>query len=216
MRAREVMPIEAIRQYDDYKLKRSIFKKSKLLYKLFGIEGELARKNIKRNSRKYRVTLISLVMCVILFVTFSTFLKFLLHVTNYKPPYDYDIAISISKKHEHYENIINDIKNIPIIDDIVITEGMIFPIDINFKDYYLEELKEEIDPDHERNQVYIITIDDDNYNSYLKKLKIKEKQPILLNLKKNHLIKLIKKIYIILIQTPKLLLIFVPNYQKMI
>lgn len=184
MRAREVMPIEAIRQYDDYKLKRSIFKKSKLLYKLFGIEGELARKNIKRNSRKYRVTLISLVMCVILFVTFSTFLKFLLHVTNYKPPYDYDIAISISKKHEHYENIINDIKNIPIIDDIVITEGMIFPIDINFKDYYLEELKEEIDPDHERNQVYIITIDDDNYNSYLKKLKIKEKQPILLNLKK--------------------------------
>lgn len=184
MRAKEVMPIEAIRQYDDYKFKRRTVKTNKLFLKVFGIEGELARKNMKRNARKYRVTLISLITCVLLFVTFSTFLKFLLKVVDYEYQYTYDVSIGINKEHEQLQEIIDDIKKIPIIDEIAITKGWYYPIDIDLVNYYTEEAKQFMNDEGlnlKNENIYIITYDDDSYQDYLKKLDLKKPHPILIS-----------------------------------
>ena len=43
---------------------------------LFGIEGELALKNLKRNRRRYRATLFSLFISIVLYISFSAFMTF--------------------------------------------------------------------------------------------------------------------------------------------
>ena len=55
--ASKVSPIEAIRLNDDIKIKSKKLKTPKIINKLFGVEGEIAYKNMKRNKKKYRITI---------------------------------------------------------------------------------------------------------------------------------------------------------------
>ena len=75
-RAAKVSPIEAIRQNDDIKINKKKIKTGKLVNKLFGIEGEIALKNIKRNKKKYRVTIVSLFISIVLFISFSSYMNY--------------------------------------------------------------------------------------------------------------------------------------------
>ncbi|MCR8657564.1 ABC transporter permease [Paenibacillus endoradicis] len=72
-RASKVSAIDAIRQTQDVKLSKKKVKTSKLVRKIFGIEAEIALKNLKRNKRRYQVTVFSLVISIILFLTVSFF-----------------------------------------------------------------------------------------------------------------------------------------------
>ncbi|ADU28786.1 ABC transporter permease [Evansella cellulosilytica] len=72
-RASKVTPIEAIRQTSDIKVTRKKVKTSNIVRKLFGIEGEIGLKNLKRNKRKYQVTVFSLIISIMLFLTVSFF-----------------------------------------------------------------------------------------------------------------------------------------------
>ncbi|MDQ0253570.1 putative ABC transport system permease protein [Evansella vedderi] len=72
-RASKISAIDAIRQTADIKLTRKGVKTTKLVRKVFGIEGELGLKNLKRNKRKYKVTVFSLVVSIVLFLTVSFF-----------------------------------------------------------------------------------------------------------------------------------------------
>ena len=59
-KAQKVSPMEAIREAKDTKLEAKKLRTSKLFRKVFGIEGEIARKNLKRSRKKYRTTVFSL------------------------------------------------------------------------------------------------------------------------------------------------------------
>ena len=74
--ASKISPIEVIRQNDDIKLNKKKIKTSKLVTKIFGVEGELALKNIKRNRKKYRITIISLFISIVTFIAFYTYLDY--------------------------------------------------------------------------------------------------------------------------------------------
>jgi len=75
-RASKIMPIDALRQNKDIRLKNKTVKTSKLTRLLFGFEGEIALKNIKRFRKKYRATVLSLIISLILFLTVSYYLEF--------------------------------------------------------------------------------------------------------------------------------------------
>lgn len=75
-RASKITPIEAIRLNTDIKIKGKSIKTSKLTRYIFGIEGELALKNLKRNRRRYRATVFSLFISIVLFVSFSSFMTY--------------------------------------------------------------------------------------------------------------------------------------------
>ena len=94
-RAAKVSPIEAIRQNDDIKINKKKIKTGKLVNKLFGIEGEIALKNIKRNKKKYRVTIVSLFISIVLFISFSSYTNYTIDTASSvmgEVPYDYQIS----------------------------------------------------------------------------------------------------------------------------
>lgn len=72
-KASKTTAINAIRKTDSVKLKAKKLKTSKLTRKLFGFEGELALKNIKRTGRKSRIITASIAISVILFLTVNSF-----------------------------------------------------------------------------------------------------------------------------------------------
>lgn len=71
-KASAIMPIDAIRQTNEIKLKKKI-KTPFFIRKIFGYEGELAHKNLKRNGRKSRVITASIAVSVILFLSCNYF-----------------------------------------------------------------------------------------------------------------------------------------------
>ncbi|MFN7251857.1 MAG: ABC transporter permease [Anaerobacillus sp.] len=72
-KASRISAIDAIRQTTDVMLTKKTVKTSKLVRMIFGIEAEIGLKNLKRNKRKYRVTVFSLVVSIVLFLTVSFF-----------------------------------------------------------------------------------------------------------------------------------------------
>ena len=76
IKASRIPPIEAIRGTDDIKIKTRKIKTSKLTKKLFGIGGVIASKNLKRNRKKYRTTVVSLVVSISIFIALSSFLTY--------------------------------------------------------------------------------------------------------------------------------------------
>ncbi|MFC4736286.1 ABC transporter permease [Bacillus daqingensis] len=72
-KASKISAIDAIRQTSDMKLTEKAVRNSPLVRKLFGFEAEIGLKNMKRNKRKYQVTVFSLVVSIILFLSVSFF-----------------------------------------------------------------------------------------------------------------------------------------------
>lgn len=61
------------------KIKRG---KNKLVQKIFGFEGVMASKNIRRNRKRYRITVFSIIISVMLFVAFKSFMDMILHISD--------------------------------------------------------------------------------------------------------------------------------------
>ncbi|MCH1983952.1 FtsX-like permease family protein [Ruminococcus sp. OA3] len=65
--------MESIRQTNEVKIEGGDVKTSKLVQRIFGLEGTLALKNFKRNKKRYRSIVLSLVLSVVLFVSGNSF-----------------------------------------------------------------------------------------------------------------------------------------------
>lgn len=95
IKASKIPPIEAIRGTDDIKIKTRKIKTSKLTKKLFGIGGVIASKNLKRNRKKYRTTVVSLVVSISIFIALSSFLTYGQMMTgSYYTDLSYNIAVN--------------------------------------------------------------------------------------------------------------------------
>lgn len=73
IKSSKMTAIEAIRQHSDIKLTKKKIRTSKVTKRIFGIEADIALKNLKRNKGKYLVTIFSLAISVILFISISYF-----------------------------------------------------------------------------------------------------------------------------------------------
>ena len=95
IKASKIPPIEAIRGTDDIKIKTRKIKTSKLTKKLFGIGGVIASKNLKRNRKKYRTTVVSLVVSISIFIALSSFLTYgQMMTSSYYTDLNYNIAVN--------------------------------------------------------------------------------------------------------------------------
>lgn len=72
-RASRTTPIDALRQNTDVRVKAKKLRSPVLIRKIFGYEGELAYKNMKRNGRKSRVITVSLALSIVLFLSVYSF-----------------------------------------------------------------------------------------------------------------------------------------------
>ena len=192
-RASRVSPIEAIRQNDDIKIEKKKIKISQLSQKIFGIEGEIALKNIKRNKKKYRITIISLFISIVMFISFSSFLDYSLNTTdNMLTSYDYDIMISSYTPDEpnpEVENLINKItRNKDVIKYSIFQTTQ---LDIEIKDNLYTDAynnlissqysKEDIIGDDNYDSITIVGLDNQSFDEYTKELGVKNNKIILYN-----------------------------------
>lgn len=93
-KASRISPIEAIRSNKDIKIKSKKIKSPKWIKKLFGVGGLIAYKNLKRNKRNYRTTVVSLIMSVSAFIAIITFNNYAFEIVDlYFNNYDFNIFI---------------------------------------------------------------------------------------------------------------------------
>ena len=192
-RASKVSPIEAIRQNDDIKINKKKIRTSKLINKLFGIEGEIALKNIKRNKKKYRVTIVSLFISIVLFISFSSYMNYTLNTASSvmgEVPYDYQIS---------YFGDDNDIDALDKISEIIksndVKEYVSYSAsnlsiigNYTYSDEYLDFYKSAYGDDGIKalnnlkyQYISILVLDDNSYNKYKKLIGIDNDSVILLN-----------------------------------
>ena len=92
--ASKISPMEAIRSNKDIKIKSKKIKSPKWIKKLFGIGGVIAYKNLKRNKRSYRTTVVSLIMSISAFIAIITFNNYAFETVDlYLANYDFNIYV---------------------------------------------------------------------------------------------------------------------------
>ena len=169
-RASKISPIEAIRNNLDIKIKNNKLMPRKIIKKIFKTPGVLAYKNLKRNKKKYKTTVISLVVSILTFITMNTFITYTFKLSgNYYQDLDYDLKIRVNDPTK--ENI-NNIINLDNIDKYnIVYEGDI----LNVKNSN-RLTKEGINYLNNELNINILLLDDKTFTNYLKKLKITSKK----------------------------------------
>lgn len=194
-RASKVSPIEAIRQNDDIKINKKKIRTSKLVLKLFGIEGEIALKNIKRNKKKYRVTIVSLFISIVLFISFSSYMNYTLNTASSvmgEVPYDYQISYFGDDPNNDKEALdkINEIVKSSDVKEYVSYSVSNLSIigNYTYSDEYLDFYKSAYGDDGIKalnnlkyQYISIYILDDNSYNKYKKLIGLDKDSVILLN-----------------------------------
>ncbi len=173
-RASKITPIDAIRQKDDFKLKARKIRSSKLIRKVFGYEGELANKSLKRNRRKTNMITASIALSVVLFLCVNYFCQMLVLSNDYAKDVPYDIVVGVYVKDR--EKLEKELAEIDEIDKYY-----------NFSSNYLRYTPEDkkspfVDAENYTAQyknlvknkihVYLTAVDDDAFNRLCKDNKL--------------------------------------------
>lgn len=192
-RVAKVSPIEAIRQNDDIKINKKKIKTGKLVNKLFGIEGEIALKNIKRNKKKYRVTIVSLFISIVLFISFSSYMNYTIDTASSvmgEVPYDYQISYfgddndidaldkisEIIKSNDVKEYVSYSASNLSIIGNYIYSDEY---LDFYKSAYGDDGIKALTNLKYQYISIYIL--DDISYNKYKELIGLDKDSVILLN-----------------------------------
>ncbi len=176
-RASKVSPIDAIRSNEDIKIKRKKVKSPKIIKKLFGIGGTVAYKNLKRNKKKYRTTVISLIVSITIFISVTSLVQYGFEVSNVTySEIKYNISINAtgeSKDKSEVFEIYNQIAKLEGIKEYSISRVLNLKLDKrNLK--YTEDgekfVNSYLDNEEDNNIAYttIYSLGEEEYQRYLK------------------------------------------------
>ena len=176
-RAAKVSPIDAIRSNADIKISGKKVKSPKIIKKLFGVGGDIAYKNLKRNKKKYRTTVISLVVSIAIFISITSLVQYGFNISNQAfTDYKYNLMVSISSAEDKNEafNTYKKIANDEIVNSYSVTRflfGTMDMKDVKFsndgKDYYNSM---DAMVDGATYQLIIVSVGDEEYQRYIKDL----------------------------------------------
>lgn len=106
-KSRRITPIDAIRQRDEIDSAKAI-RRSLIISKIFGYEGELAYKSIRRNGRKSKIILASIVVSVMLFVCGNYFCSLFAQYSNINYDRNYQVEADVAIDGKNYKSQTND------------------------------------------------------------------------------------------------------------
>ena len=191
--ASKTSPITAIRNSGSIKINPKKLKTPKLIKKLFGIGGVISYKNIKRNKKKYRTTVISIILCVAVYVALSYFINMAFNVVKMEfGEYTYNLNVYIFKdalnNYDQIENItkLEEIKDYSVIRTSMLEANLKYTNDaVKYNSYDGNEAKNKT--------LTVLSVGEKEYKKYVDKLnldyeKVKNKG-ILIN---NDIIKIIE------------------------
>lgn len=169
--AAKVSPLEAIRNTGSVKKEKlKKIKGSGIIRKVFGMEGEIAHKNLKRNRKRFIITIFSMSLSIILFITFSSFSDYMFKIgaVGHKDMGDFNLTNYNREDYGDRDKVYKELKNMEDVERVY-----------SIRKYHGEALagKDKISKDHpyESNEkieglnyiddVYIITIGDENFDT---------------------------------------------------
>lgn len=192
----KITPIEAIRLNSDVKIERKSVKGNKIVEKLFGIEGDIAYKNIKRNKKKYNVVVISMFISIVIFLVFSAMVDYLFKGSfDYLYQFDYDYSLTISDKDMvNFEKIKSNLLNTGEVDEFLFMKRNCLASEVsNLEDSYSKEFNDYVntlknnsnyegfDEDSLFDFSFFVVLSDADFNSYVKDNNLKGNVPVLYN-----------------------------------
>lgn len=171
-KASKVSPIDSIRNSSDIKIKAKKVKSPKAIKKIFGIGGDISYKNLKRNKKKYRTTVISIIVSVSVFIALSYFMNAafsefdrLIEVSDYNISLGYNVT-----RNEQYRNI-EKITKLDNINNYTVSRSLNLYLE-NPK-YNEEYLKLMNITEKEMVENYVVNaIGEEQYKKYLKELNL--------------------------------------------
>ncbi len=167
-KASKISPIEAIKENNEIKIKSKKIKSPKFIRKIFKIGGDIAYKNLKRNKKKYRTTVISLVVSITIFISLSTFINYGFKISNrYYKEMPYNVRISDGSDMIKTEKDYNKILESKYIKEYSIKKTSYMQLD---KKYLTKEGKKFFEDGS--NGINILSIGNANYKKYIKELNL--------------------------------------------
>ena len=169
-RASKLSPMVAIRNSEDIKIKSKKLRTPKYIKSLFGVGGVISYKNLKRNKKKYRTTVISIVVSVSVFIGLYYFMNMAFSIVDLEVgKSDANIQLIIGDNGKDKENNLNKIEQIFNLDNI---ERISFQKrllgEIIDKTLYTKEFNKLIGTNGTK--ILIFAIGDSEYRTYVKSL----------------------------------------------
>lgn len=169
-RASKLSPMVAIRNSEDIKIKSKKLKSPRYIKSLFGIGGVISYKNLKRNKKKYRTTVISIVVSVSVFIGLYYFMNMAFNILYLEVgASDVNIQLLIGDNSKDKENNLNKIEQIFNLDNI---ERISFQKrllgEIIDKTLYTKEFNKLVGTNG--TMISIFAIGDSEYRTYVKSL----------------------------------------------
>lgn len=175
-KASKVSPIDSIRNSSNIKIKATKVKSPKIIKKIFGIGGEISYKNLKRNKKKYRTTVISIVVSISVFIALSYFMNVAFsEIGRTIDVSDYNISLGYYISKDEQYGKIEKILQLDNINNYTISKSISLIIDNpNFNEKYLEiqNTSKETMTENEANYYVINTLGKEQYKKYLKELNL--------------------------------------------
>lgn len=170
-RASKVSPIDSIRNSANIKINPKKIKSPKFIKKIFGMGGEISFKNLKRNKKKYRTTVISIVVSVFVFIALSGFMGLAFQeVDNELKVSDFNISLSANIANENSYNKFIETVNLDGIEDYTILRSSELSfIGNHYSKEYIDFLKLELDP-NKPEYITIYSIGSEQYKKYINSL----------------------------------------------
>lgn len=170
-RASKVSPIDSIRNSANIKINPKKIKSPKLIKNIFGIGGEISFKNLKRNKKKYRTTVISIVVSVFVFIALSGFMKLVFQQVEHELEIsDFNISLSTTvTNNESYNKFIETTRLDNIEDYTIFRSSEISFTGNHYNKEYAKFLNLAIDKNNPT-YVSIISIGEKQFKKYVDSL----------------------------------------------
>ena len=173
-RASKVSEIDSIRNSANLKISSKKIKSPKYIKKLFGIGGVISFKNLKRNKKKYRTTIISITVSTFVFIALYSFMELAFqNVNNELKVSDFNISLSTNAINDYSYNKFLKTVNLSGVEDYAILRNseLSFTGSHSSKEY-LEYFGTKKENDAEED-ITIFAIGQKQYNKYIKSLGLK-------------------------------------------
>ena len=175
IKASGIMPIDALRQNNVIRVKPRRLRINPLIRKIFGYEGELAYKNIKRNGVKGKVITVSIAVSVILFLTINFFCRSLTRANDYDVNIPYQIIASCAL--DESDRLRSEISEMEGVDDVYSaglihftfekspddTQTVLANTDVADKAFMTEEYRDKLD----LTVMAVAIVDDEDFDKIL-------------------------------------------------
>jgi len=179
--ASRISPIEAIRLNDDIKIPTKKLKTPRWIHTLFKEEGVIAYKNMKRNKKKYRITIVSLFISIVLFLTFSSYMQMIFGgVNNFIENPDYDATLDVTASNLSKKEIALLRKEKGIKQSFYAKEYRLSAKG-NLSDDFTEGFKRRFPDDNQVFNIDVLEISKEDYKIYQKDAKVEKEIPLIYN-----------------------------------